>query len=165
LSLSPGSITAGQAASFPLTVNGSNFVPGATVNWNGSALATIVVSAFQVTATVLAGNVAAAGTASVTVANPSPGGTCPAVAFTINGSNLTPTISSLSPASGPAGGAAFTLTVQGSNFVPASTVNWNGTALAITYVSDTELTAPVPATEIVMPARDMSASAIPRGRA
>jgi uncharacterized protein len=147
LTLSPGSITAGQLA-FTLTVDGSNFVPGARVNWNGSALATTVVSAFQLTATVPAANVAAAGTASVTVANPSPGGTSPAAAFTINGSNLIPTITFLSPASAPAGGTAFTLTVQGSNFVPASTVNWNGAALATTYVSDSELTASVPATDI-----------------
>jgi uncharacterized protein len=146
-SLSPASITAGQAA-FTLSVNGSNFVPGATVNWNGSALATTVVSAFQLTATVPAANVVAAGTASVTVTNPSPGGTSPAVAFTINGSNLIPTISSLSPASAPAGGAAFTLTVLGGNFIPASTVYWNGAALATTYVSDSQLTASVPAGDI-----------------
>jgi probable HAF family extracellular repeat protein len=60
---------------------------------------------------------------------------------------------SLSPNSAVAGGAAFTLTVNGigTNFVPGATVNWNGTALATTYVSGTRLTASVPAGLIAMP--------------
>src|SRR5580658_5809466 len=32
-------------------------------------------------------------------------------------------------------GAAFTLTVNGAGFVPASVVQWNGAALATTFVS------------------------------
>ncbi len=64
-SLSPTSATAGGAA-FTLTVNG-NFVSGAVVNWNGSALTTTYVSASQLTASVPASLIATAGTASVTV--------------------------------------------------------------------------------------------------
>jgi uncharacterized protein (TIGR03437 family) len=54
------------------------------------------------------------------------------------------TIASISPASAAAGGAAFTLTVSGSNFVSGAVVRWNGNALATTFVSATQLTAAVP---------------------
>ena len=69
----------------------------------------------------------------------------------INGSSTTvgqPTITSLSPSSATAGGAAFTLTINGTNFVSGVTANWGTTALTTTYVSATELTAAVPATLI-----------------
>ncbi len=58
---------------FTLTVNGTGFVSGSTVNWNGSALATTFVSGSQVTATVPASNIGKRGTASVTVSSPGPG--------------------------------------------------------------------------------------------
>src|SRR5437667_9031661 len=59
---------------FTLTVNGTGFVSGATVNWNDTPLATNFVSASQLTATVPAANIATAATASVTATNPTPGG-------------------------------------------------------------------------------------------
>jgi hypothetical protein len=59
---------------FTLTVNGTGFVFGATVNWNGTALATNFVSQAQLTATVPASDIANPGTATVTVTNPGPGG-------------------------------------------------------------------------------------------
>lgn len=58
--------------------------------------------------------------------------------------NPVPAISSVSPASATAA-AAFTLTVDGRNFVPASSVVLNGTALTTSYQSATRLTALVPA--------------------
>ena len=59
---------------FTLTVNGTGFASGATVNWNGTALVTTFVDQSQLTALVPAVNIASAGTASVTVTNPVPGG-------------------------------------------------------------------------------------------
>ena len=61
-------------ASFTLAVNGSGFVSGATVNWNAVPLATTFVSASTLTATVPASDIATAGTAFITVTNPTPGG-------------------------------------------------------------------------------------------
>lgn len=58
------------AAGFKLTVNGTGFVSGATVNWNGSPLVTTFVSGSQLTGEVPASDIANAGTASVTVVNP-----------------------------------------------------------------------------------------------
>jgi hypothetical protein len=62
--------------------------------------------------------------------------------------NPAPVISSLSTAFTSAGGAAFTLTVNGTSFTANSTVNWGATALTTTYVSASKLTAAVSALEI-----------------
>ncbi len=69
-------------------------------------------------------------------------------AYTIQAASAVPTISSLSPTSATVGGAAFTLTVNGTNFDSGSTVKWGSTALTTTYVSATKLTAAVPASLI-----------------
>src|SRR5262249_6065534 len=50
-----------------------------------------------------------------------------------------PTIASLSPTSAIAGGAAFTLTVNGSGFTAAAVVRWNGSDRATTFVGATQL--------------------------
>jgi hypothetical protein len=71
--LSPGQKAPG-AATFTLTVNGTGFVSGAVVNWNGNARTTTFVSSSKVTASITAADIATAGTASVTVSNPAPGG-------------------------------------------------------------------------------------------
>ena len=144
--LSPTSSTAGSAA-FTLTVNGTNFDAASVVNFNGAARATTFVSSTQLTAAITAADVAAAGTPSVTVTNPAPGGgTSAGVAFTIN--NPVPTIASLSPTGVVAGGAAFTLTVNGTNFVSTSVVKFNSSAKTTTFVSATQLTAAILASDI-----------------
>ena len=70
------------------------------------------------------------------------------VTLVVNPFNPVPGIGSLSPASSSAGGAAFTLTVNGSAFQAASTAYWGTSALATQYVSPTQLTAQVPASDI-----------------
>jgi hypothetical protein len=62
-----------------------------------------------------------------------------------------PTITSLSPSSAAAGGAGFTLTVAGTNFGLASVVEFNGSPLTTTFVSNTQLTATVAAGNISSP--------------
>jgi hypothetical protein len=57
-----------------LTVNGSGFVSGATVNWNGSPRTTTFISATQLTAAILVTDIANPRTAIITVTNPLPGG-------------------------------------------------------------------------------------------
>ena len=63
---------------------------------------------------------------------------------------MMPTISALSPTSAPAGGAAFTLTVNGTNFAAKAVVNLNGTAQTTntTFVSTSQLMVAVPASAI-----------------
>lgn len=61
-----------------------------------------------------------------------------------------PVLTSLSPSSKVAGSGAFTLTVNGSNFVNGtSTVRWNGGNRITTFVSSTQLTAAITAADIV----------------
>lgn len=68
-------------AGFTLTVNGTGFVSGSVVNWNGSPLASSFVNGSQLTATVPASDIASPGTASVSVINPAPGGGASNVMF------------------------------------------------------------------------------------
>ena len=65
--------------------------------------------------------------------------------LTVN--NAVPAISSLSPPHAPAG-TAFTLTVNGVNFLSSSTASFNGKSEATTYVSATQLTLAIPASDV-----------------
>jgi len=78
--LVPDAIAPGSAG-FTLTVNGSGFVSGAVVKWNGSARATTFVSQSRLTAHILSSDIAKPNTASLTVVNPTPGGGTSNVAY------------------------------------------------------------------------------------
>ncbi len=157
-SLSPTSAPSGGPA-FNLTVNGSGFVSGAAVQWNGSSLATTFVSATQLTAQVPASDTAAAGSASVTVLNP---GSAPsnAVTFVVT-VPATPTISGIAPTAATAGSSTFTLTVTGSNFMAGSVVLWNGGSLPTTFIGSTQLTAQVAASWIATPGNASVSVSVP----
>jgi hypothetical protein len=72
-SITPDSVNAGSGA-FTLTVRGSGFVPSSVVRWNGANRTTSFVSASELRASILAADIAAAGTAQITVFTPTPGG-------------------------------------------------------------------------------------------
>jgi hypothetical protein len=145
-SLSPQSVTAGGAG-FTLMIDGANFVAGSIARWNGANRATTFVSPTRLTAAITAADIATAGTAVVTVFSPTPGGgTSSAVNLTVM--NPVPTVATISPTSAGAGGAQFTLTVNGTNFVGTSVVRLNGDGLTTTFVSATQMTATVPASAI-----------------
>ena len=96
--VSPNNATRGGPA-FTLTVNGSNFVSGAAVQWNGSSRPTTLVNGSQVTAQIAADDISVAGTDAVTVFNPAPGGgNSNSAAFTVPC-----VIASTGPASGQTG--------------------------------------------------------------
>src|ERR1017187_3269952 len=80
-SISPTSAAASGPA-FTLTVNGTGFVPGSMVEWNGSPLTTSYVMGWQLMASVPASWIATQGSANVTVQNPG-GVASNAVAFTV----------------------------------------------------------------------------------
>jgi hypothetical protein len=115
------------------------------VQWNGTPLASSTfVNPTELTAQVAATLIANASTAAVTVLEN--GVTSNSVNFTISAG---PVIASLNPSTATAGGAAFTLTVNGTGFVSGAQVQWNGTPLASsTFVNPTELTAQVAASLI-----------------
>jgi hypothetical protein len=136
-SVSPNFASAG-GATFVMTVNGSNFVSGSTVLWNGTALTTTYVSAAQLTASVPASLIVSAGTANVTVAQASV--VSGAAIFTING--VTPTIAALSPSSGSAG---TSVAITGTNFTGATAVSFGTTpATSFQVISATSITAVSP---------------------
>jgi hypothetical protein len=62
--------------------------------------------------------------------------------------NPLPIASSLSPSRTAVGSAAFTLTVNGSNFRSSSTVTWNGASRPTTFVSASKMTASIDAADI-----------------
>jgi hypothetical protein len=64
---------------------------------------------------------------------------------------VVPAITELVPDSAAAGGAGFTLTVNGSRFATNSVVKWNSAARTTTYVSGNQLTAAIPAADIATP--------------
>jgi hypothetical protein len=232
--INPSLAVAGDPG-FTLTVNGSNFVSAAKVQWNGSDRTTTFSSSTKLTASISAGDIDTAGTASVTVSNPGPGGgtsndltftisvslsittnaalpdglvnaaysqslsasggtkpytwavssgSLPAGVsltasngtlsgtptssgdfaftiqvrdsaggstskkFTLSVKNPVPAITGLTPSLAVAGDPAFTLTVNGSNFVPTATVQWNGSDRTTNFISVSKLTASIPATDI-----------------
>lgn len=63
-------------------------------------------------------------------------------------SNPMPSVSSLSPASLAVGSAAQTLTINGANFLATSAVTYNGIAHAATYISPSQLTIPLSASDL-----------------
>jgi len=138
--------TEAGGSGFALTVFGENFGNNAVVRWNNSDRPTTLVSSTQLSATISAADIAAAGTSVVTVS--SAGGNSNGVTFTINPKLILPTISGLQPASVDAGSAAFTLTVNGNNFVSSSTVRWNGANRPTTMISAQQLTATISSADV-----------------
>jgi len=138
--LSPSSATAGGSA-FTLTVNGTNFTGASVVRWNGSNRTTTFVNSGQLTASISAADIANGAVVPVTVQDGA--NTSNSVNFTVN--NPVPTLVSMSPTTRQAAGGTFTLTVNGTGFVPGSIVRWNGNNRTTTFVSGTQLTASIPA--------------------
>jgi len=139
-SLTPSSVTAGGAG-FMLTINGTAITPDATSMWGTTSLGVIYISPTQLRVAVPASLIEFSGTGSITVTTAA--GTSAPSTFTIN--PAPPAISGLSPGLATAGGSAFTLTISGQYFTSASTAKWGSTALATTYISQTQLTTVVPA--------------------
>ena len=148
VSLSPSFATAGGTA-FTLTLSGTGFLSGAKVRWNGSDRATTFRSATQLQAGIPATDIAAAGTIPVTMLNPD-GGVSNTMNFEVKVPVpvSTPTVTGLSPFYATAGTASFTLTVNGSGFLPGAKVRWNGTDRVTTFVSATQLQASILAADI-----------------
>jgi hypothetical protein len=72
-SLSP-STGAQDGPAFPLVVNGSNFISGSAVEWNGTTRPTTFISSTQLTAQIPPSDIITSGVATITVFNPTPGG-------------------------------------------------------------------------------------------
>src|SRR5262250_101257 len=147
-SLSPSTANDGGPG-FTLTVTGANFASTSVVRWNGANRNTTYVRSSQLQASVAAADIASAGSAQISVSTAgSGGGTSNALAFTITAPTPAPVLSSISPTAASAGGTPFTLTATGSTFTNGSIVQGNGAGRTTTFVSSTQLTAAIPATDI-----------------
>ncbi|MFC5457339.1 beta strand repeat-containing protein [Prosthecobacter fluviatilis] len=122
-----------------LTITGTNFIGASGVTIGGTAATSVVVvSGTSITCTVPAHS---AGTASVLVTTPS--GTN--AANSLYTYQTAPTVSVVSPASGPLGGGA-SVTITGTNFIGATGVTIGGTpATGVVVGSGTSLTCTTPA--------------------
>jgi|SRR5579872_6694181 len=160
--LSPQTASAGDPDR-PIIANGGGFVTGAIILWNVGPnqvqLNTTFVSSTQLTATVPASDITAAGSVQVAVQIPGSavsGASGTTATTTTEVSNVVmfnimpkqgpaPTVASVSasttsmPATPYCGATGFTLTVTGSNFDSSSVVNWNGSPRATTFVNAGQL--------------------------
>lgn len=144
-SISPASYANAGQTEIVITVHGSNFATNAKVRWNGIDVFTRYMGSTSpptLEAHIYGSDTDIITTAvvPVTVFNPRPAGgiSASSVNFTIN--NPVPAISDLSPSSTHTGGSNFNLIVYGSNFVSGSQVQWNGENRTTTFVSKTQLT-------------------------
>ncbi|MFA5185252.1 MAG: IPT/TIG domain-containing protein [Patescibacteria group bacterium] len=135
---------------FTLTLTGTGFAPGSIVRANGSDRATTYISSTQITAIILASDLAASGLVPITVFNPAPGGGTSAIRY-ITVQVERPTLGSVSPNTKTVGSAQFTMTFTGTKFAPDSQAVLESNNLATTYVSATQLTAIVPASAMTAP--------------
>ncbi len=122
-SINPSSATAGSPG-FALLVTGVNFLATAVVQVNGTPRATVFNGPTQLTASILATDIAAPGTLAITIFNPVigvPGGgfTSGTVALVVTGP---PTLTSVTPGVTSPGTAQVRLTLMGTNFKPGATV-------------------------------------------
>jgi Uri superfamily endonuclease len=76
---------------FTMTVNGTNFVSGSTVQFNGASRTTTFGSGTQLTATIVAGDLLTVGSFPITVLNPG-GTTSNAQTFTVNKATVTASV-------------------------------------------------------------------------
>ena len=133
-------LTTGSTA---VVITGTGFLPGATVSLGGNpATAVTVMSTTSITATTPAHG---AGAVDVVVTNTDgQSGTLPS-GYTYTVPNPAPTVSTISPASGPTTGAT-PVAITGTGFLAGATVSIGGTpATGVTLISGTSITATTPA--------------------
>jgi hypothetical protein len=136
VSLNAGALAGGTA----VTLTGTNFVTGATVDFGGSACTGVtVVSSTSITCTTPAH---AAGAVTVTVTNTDSQSGSMATAFTYRAA---PAVTSAAPNSGALAGAT-SITITGTGFVTGATVDVGGSACTgVSVVNATTITCATPA--------------------
>jgi hypothetical protein len=136
-----------------LVVTGTDFIATSAVQVGGVVEPTTYGSAKQLTASVPASQLASGAELPVIVLNSdSTSASGPVVNLEID--NPAPAITSLVPATFTVGSASRTVSITGSGFVPASTVQINGTSRSTTFVTSTQL-------NVIFTAADLAVGAAP----
>ena len=144
--LAPAATLIGSGST-TVTITGTNFVSGVVATVNGNPRTTTYVSDTQLTVTLPATDLTAAGTLLINVSNPQPGGGASGTApFTVT--NPTPTVAGVAPSTVQVGAAATTVTMTGTGFVGGTTVLVNGASRATNYVSGTSVSFALTAADI-----------------
>ena len=141
--LAPSLVVTNSGAT-DVVLTGTGFVAASQGTFDGANRVTTFNSPTQVTVSLTAADAMAAGTHSLVVTNPAPGGGASNGLSLVVG-NPVPSVSTLSPCGKVAGAAQFTLTLNGTNFLAGSTVSFGGTSVPTTFVSSTQLTATIAA--------------------
>ena len=143
LALLPDTAQQGQAGR-TIGLLGRSFVSGMVVSVNGAPRTTTVISETSANVALTAGDFATVGTVSITAINqaPSAGASRPIALPVVPRSA---SVSGFQPATIAAGSGPTTLQVLGEGFVTGSVVEWNGTPLATTFVTQARIDAVVPA--------------------
>jgi len=132
-SLSVSAATAGHG-DLAVTIAGTGFTSGSTVQWNASPLAVSpACSTTSCSVTVPLADLATAGSGSITVVSADGVSSSPAT-FTINPA---PSIGSLSVSAATAGHGDLPVTIWGTNFASGYAVQWNASTLTLLAPCDT----------------------------
>ncbi|QOY86917.1 beta strand repeat-containing protein [Paludibaculum fermentans] len=161
-SIAPSLFPAGSSST-TMIINGSGFVPGASVYWGAISLAVTGNAPAQLTVTVPSNLLATPGAVLIkVVCGTQASNLYAAVVYSVFSA---PQLTSASPAQVDAGAPGFTLTATGANFQSGAKVHWAGTPLATTFVSSTQLTAVVPANLVATSGRSVVTVMNPDGEA
>ena len=145
--LLPDQAVAGGAG-FPLVVEGTDFLPGAVILWNGEELQPVQASSSSLTADVPAARIAQPDTVEVQVRNLDGQ---PSNALPLQVRARPPVVTGITPDKLVAGGPDTLITVAGSDFQDGAVVTWNRLDLHTHYGGAASLAADVPAARITLP--------------
>ena len=133
-------------AGVTLRVVGQRFRPSSVMRWNGNDRPTRVISETEFEADLSAVDLLVAQRARLAVISPALEGGSAEVEFAVY--NPTPVITGISPTRRGIGGASFTLTVTGAQFVPGAVVTWNGQPRPTTFTSAAQVTATIASSDL-----------------
>ncbi len=129
-----------------LTVLGSNFVINSVVLFNGAVVPTFYVNPGLLQASPPIKT--PSGSFTIAVSNPAPGGGVSNVLKVNFGAY---NLKALGFAAHEAGSPALSLALKGTDFAPGMVALWNGQPRVTTFVSSTELSAAIPASDLAIP--------------
>ena len=153
ITVTPNLVMTGTATETPITITGANFVSSTVVQINGTGRPTTYIGSTQLLASLTVADQATAGSLSVNVFTPTPGGgLSSAASIAINNSALGSI--TLSPSTVPASRSTSTvINVSGVGMVPGTGIQINGSARATTYISANQVTFVLPPSDVVAAGR------------
>jgi hypothetical protein len=145
--LNPQSVTAGSGI-IKVLVNGSGFLNTDKVLFNGTEHPTEFAGDTQLAVTLSADDTATVGQFPIAVRHQLNSVTSAPATFNVTAADAGPVITLLNPSTAAMGGTPFTLQVIGTGFTTDSIVSVDGQPRTTTFVSSTQLTVPIFASDL-----------------